>query len=272
MTSRMHEDAEEFRARVIEIAGEVFPELDFEVDPEEDDVIVAGQIRLGLQNLRAKCELGDLADEELATMVADHFGPILRNETPSLDDLTLEELRDQLRLQLMPAEYAEVAPLPIIAFPFAKGVTIGIVADFPQAYAYVRQADLKRWDTTADEIYEIALENLEEISRGIGMHLSKNDEDTFLAIDAGDGYDAARILLPRLQEFIATHLGETFRFGIPNRDFLICWRLDSSADLHRQFAEKIADDHSERPYALSPSVFVRNSEGNFHEQSGPHGA
>lgn len=269
--SLMH-DAVEFRNRVIKIAAEVFPEMDFQPDPDEPEVLIAGSWRLGLYNLRAKYELEEaLSDEELATMVRDHFVAIFREETPSLDDLSLDEVREQLRLQVMPADYVKTAPMPIVAFPFATGIAIGIVADFPQAYAYVREADLARWNVSPGEVYEIALENLEAISNDLGIHLSKNDPETFLAIDSGDGYDAARILIPGLQDFIASHLGETFRFGIPNRDFLICWRLDCSPDFHRQLAGKIAEDHSERPYALSPSVFVRNSEGNFHEQSGTVG-
>jgi hypothetical protein len=263
----MQDDAG-FRERVIEIATKVFPELEFEEDPEETDVLIVGQMRLGLQNLRAKYELGETSDEEFATMVEDHFGPILRNETPSLDELSLDELRERLRPQVMPADYVNAAPVPIVSFPFAKGITVGIVADFPQTYAYVRKVDLKRWDVSSEELYELALENLESISGEIDIHLSQGGPETFLAIDSGDGYDAARILIPGLQDFIASHLGETFRFGMPNRDFLICWRLDCSPDFHHQLAAKIAEDHSERPYSLSPSVFVRNSEGNFHEQSG----
>ena len=263
----MHDDAE-FREQVIEIAAKVFPELDFEPDPEEADVLIVGQMRLGLQNLRAKYELGETSDEEFATMIEDHFGPILRNQTPSLDELSLDDIRDQLRPQVMPADYVTAAPLPIVSFPFATGVAVGIVADFPQTYAYVRKVDLERWDVSSRELYELALENLEAISGSIDIQLIGGGPETFLAIDSGDGYDAARILIPGLQDFIASHLGETFRFGMPNRDFLICWRLDCSPDFHQQLATKIAEDHSERPYALSPSVFVRNSEGNFHEQSG----
>lgn len=235
-------------------------------------MLVVGELRLGLQNLRAKYELGEIPDEDFATMVEEHFGPIIRNEMPSLDDLSLDDLRDQLRLQVMPAGYLKAAPVPIIVFPFATGIAIGIVADFPQTYAYIRQTDLKRWNVSAEELYELALENLESISKGIDISLIENDADTFLAINTGDGYDAARILIPGLQDYLASHLGETFRFGIPNRDFLICWRLDSSPELHRQFAAKLAEDHSEQPYPLSPSVFARNSEGNFHEQSSPQGA
>ena len=264
----MHADAE-FRERVIEIAAQVFPELEFEPDPEEVDVLIVGQMRLGLQNLYAKYELGETSDEEFAVMVEDHFGPILRNQTPSLDELSLDDLRGQLRPQVMPADYVTAAPVPIVSFPFAMGIAVGIVADFPQTYAYIRQVDLVRWGVSSQELYELALDNLEAISGGIDIHLNEGGPETFLAIDSGDGYDAARILIPGLQDFIATHLGETFRFGMPNRDFLICWRLDCSPDFHHQLAGKIAEDHSERPYSLSPSVFVRNSEGNFHEQSAP---
>jgi len=206
---------EEFRNREIEIAARVFPKIEFEPDPEEPDVLIAGPSRLGLQNLRAKYELGEVTDEEFATMVEDHLGPILRTKTPSLEELSLEDLRVQLRPQVMPADYVMAAPIPIVSFPFATGIAIGIVADFPQTYAYVRQADLTRWGVSAQELYEIALANLEAISEDIAIHLSKNDADTFLAIDKSDGYDAARILIPGLQDFLASHLGRRFASGFP---------------------------------------------------------
>jgi hypothetical protein len=258
-----------FRDRVIAIAGELFPDVEFKSLHDEPDVVLAGEMRLGLQNIRAKFQLEQHSEDDLRALVEDHFGPVIHKEAPSLDDFSLDELRDRIFPQVMPSEYVDAAPFPLVSFPLASGIRIGLVADFPQTYMYLRKEDLARWSISQDAVYEIALENLEEASRGVDIHLTENGSETFLAIESGDGYDAVRILVPGMQKFFSSHLGETFRFGIPNRDFLICWRIDGSEVFHEKMEAKIIQDNSERPYPLSSSVFVRNSEGNIHEQKKP---
>lgn len=262
-------NSENFRDRVIAIATELFPDVELSASPDDPEVIVAGEMRLGLQNIRAKFELDGRSEDDLRTLVEDHFGPVIHKEVPSLDDFALEELRGQLFPQIMPAEYVDVAPDLLVSFHLATGIRVGIVADFPRTYMYLREEDLGRWGVSQEDVYAIAIRNLEESSREVQIHLNGNGTETFLAVASGDGYDAARILVPGLQEFFASHLGETFRFGIPNRDFLICWRIDSAEEFHRNLAGQVAQDNSQRPYPLSSSVFVRNSEGNIHEQAKP---
>lgn len=117
------------------------------------------------------------------------------------------------------------------------------------------------------DIYQVALQNLEAASKEPEIEVLENGTETFVAVASGDGYDAARILVPTFQEIVVSRLGETFRFAIPNRDFLICWRLECAAEFDAAVSEKVAADHAARPYPLSPSVFVRNAEGNFHERT-----
>ena len=232
-------DNAEFREQVIGIATELFPDVEFSASPDEPDVVLAGEMRLGLQNIRAKFELEDYSEDDLRVLIEDHFRPVIDMEAPSLDDFSLEDLRDQIFPQIMPAEYIDTAPLPLVSFPLATGIRIGLVADFPQTYMYLREEDLTRWSISREDIYEIAIKNLEETSGGVDIHLNENGSETFLAIESGDGYDAARILVPGMQEFFAKHLGETFRFGIPNRDFLICWRIDCADDFQTHMAGKM---------------------------------
>jgi hypothetical protein len=84
--------------------------------------------------------------------------------------------------------------------------------------------------------------------------------DRFIGVQAADGYDAARILLPELCGFILSHLGEPFFAGIPNRDFLICWAADCSEQFHAFAREKIAGDYEVQSYPLTPSVIVATAE------------
>ncbi|MEM7383404.1 MAG: DUF1444 family protein [Verrucomicrobiota bacterium] len=259
-------DDKHFREEVIEAARKLFPGAEFKPHPEKDHVVLVGENQLGLQNLRSKFDLIPPEERNLSRLVSEHFTPLLSRNLPSLDDLPLDEVQDKLFPQIMPGDFTRAAPSTILSFPFARDIRVGVVADFPDAYMYVRLEDLERWKISADQAFATALENLETASADLDMHFVDNGPNTFAAVASGDGYDAVRILLPGLQSFLAQHLGETFRFGIPNRDFLICWRLDCDDSFHQDFSSKVAADHGEQPYPLSPSVFVRNEEGNMQEQ------
>lgn len=261
-------DSISFRNRVIAIASELFPDVEFHAPVDEPDVLLAGKMQFGLQNIRAKFQLEEQSEQHLRALIETHFGQIL-HQPLALEELNLDEIRDQIFPQLMPAEYADGATSHLFSSPLASGISIGIVADFPQTYRYLTKEDLLRWNLSDQTLYEIAIANLNTASQGLDIQLYGSQTETFLAIASGDGYDAARILLPDLHDFISSHLGQTYRFGIPNRDFLICWRIDCSDSFHQNMRGQITQDHSERPYPLSSSVFVKNSEGNIHEQITP---
>ena len=263
----MNEDPETFRQRVIELAQELYPKLTLAEHPESVDVVLADEQQVSLQNIRANYNLSESPDDDLLTLVERHFGQLLSEAIPKIDDLSHEDVKDRLYPQVMPAEYVKSAPLRLISFPLSNEVSVGLVADFPETYMYLREIDLQRWDVAADDLFDQAQKNLEELTQSVQLQLAGADKDVFVAVTSGDGYDAARILIPTFQAFLSQHLGETFRFAIPNRDFLICWRLDCEESFHQQIASQIIADSSERPYPLSSSVFVRNSEGNIHEQA-----
>ncbi len=258
--------SEDFQHLVLAAARELFPDSSFVPHPDSEESIMAGEHQVGLQNLRAKFELTEKSMEDLKNLLKQHLGPILATDLPDLAELSLEEVRVRVQPQIMPDDYTASAPVPIVSFPMSSQMNVGIVADFPQTYMYVREQDLQRWEITKEALYEMALANLEVTCQNLQMNLLGKDPNVMIAIQTGDGYDAARILVPSLQKFLASHLGETFRFAVPNRDFLICWRLDCEHDFHENISATIAKDHLERPYPLSSSVFVRNSEGNIQEQ------
>ncbi len=257
---------ESFRERVMDLVKELYPALEVKGHPDSMDVVIADGNQLSLQNIWATYRLSETPETALRELVRHHFGQLLSKEVPSVEDLGFEDVRERLYPQIMPVEYQESAPLPLISFPLSSEVNVGLVADFPETYMYLRELELERWEIPRETLYEVAQDNLEKQSEAVEMQMAGEGQDTFIAVAKGDGYDAARILVPRFQEFLAEHLGESFRFAIPNRDFLICWRLDCGEVFHRQISSQVGADSDERPYPLSSSIFVRNSEGNIHEQ------
>lgn len=258
-------DPDEFRRTVVAIATEHFPEAVILAPPTEYDFIMVDDKQVSLQNLRAACALCEDPAAELPELVRAHLAAVLSADSQSLENLSLEDAGPRLLPQVMPSTHVDQAPRPVVHFPLGREVRIGVVVDFPETYAYLRTEDVTRWGTSEQDMLQRAIANLEAASDGLDVQQGGENPDHFLAVVAGDGYAAARILVPSLRAFLASSLGESFRFAIPNRDFLICWRTDCSSEFHREIREMVRRDFEAQPYPLSASTFVVNSEGNFRE-------
>lgn len=250
----------DLRHRVMQIAVSLYPQVQFAVDETVTDVILAGETRIGLQNLKAKFLLSGQSQDTLTELVKEHLAYVLvgRRSVPEW-----EAARDQLRPQIMPADYA--AKVPLVALPFTSTLAVGIVLDEEAGYLYVRQEDAERWRKSPEELLEMALVNLEQASRGMQIQTGEKDGTKWVGIEKKDGFDAARILLPRLRGFLGQKLECPFHFGIPNRDFLICWNQDAADDFVTTTAATLERDFAEQPYPLSPKVFQVTDDGKFAE-------
>lgn len=259
--NRFTSDAESFRDRVLKLARASYPSIPFEAPAQNADVIIAKGTQIGLQNLKAKFDQSDRSQQALEQLVKEHFYFVLKDE-PSVT--TFDAARQKLRPQLMPPEYA--VQTPIISFPFGQTVAIGIVLDSDKGYLYLKREDALRWNKSHKELLDIAIANLDEASRKMQMQSTDNEEAKWIGIETKDGFDAVRILIPKLREFLASRLGSPFRFAVPNRDFLICWNTGASTRFSDFTASKIQKDFATQPYPLSPHVFEVTSDGTITEQ------
>lgn len=249
-------EGENFRDRVLEIVGQAFPGIQAEVLEQNEEVIVVRGTQIGLQNLRTKYDQSDRSQKTLEELVVDHFQLALRDEPPPLD---YAAVRLQLRPQIMPPDYAQQAP--IVSFPFGRSLAVGIVINLEDSYSYLKREDALRWEKSERDLLDIAIANLDEASGKLPMQASEGEEARWVGIETKDGFDAARILIPELREFLAARLGSPFRFGVPNRDFLICWNQSASRKFSDFTAEKLREDFETQPYALSPHVFEVTHDG-----------
>lgn len=248
-----------FARRVLAILRRLQPGLDAQV-AEDSGMILVGDRRYGLQNLEARFRLAGSDDARLEAMVREHFERMARDDAELTGDLSWGEAKPLLMPQIMPETFLQHLPLP--NQPFGPGLRVGIVIDAPRSYRYARADELKAWGVNFGQALGVALGNLDHRSHDLKVH-AVLDEDRFLALQTGDSFDAARILLPRWQAFAGSHLGFPFRFGIPNRDFLICWSTGSRLQSQAGFSAKIAEDFHGQPYPLSALTFEMNLEGNI---------
>ncbi|MBI2924932.1 MAG: hypothetical protein HYY24_04410 [Verrucomicrobia bacterium] len=244
---------EEFQQQVLVILAAQFPTLQFRAG-DRAGVILVGESQMGLGNLYARYQQGGVAGAELKDLVCAHFGNLV-DVVPPPDGQPLapwEDARAKLRPQLMPVAFTRRVPL--VHFPFHAGLAIGLVLDEPNRYAYVRADDRDGWGKSADELYALALRNLDAQTHGVKIHAFTQPE-RLMVIETKDGYDAARLLLPELRARAAKHLGEPFLAGVPNRDFLIMWSRRCSATFQSGVRQQLQADSENQPHPLTSVVF-----------------
>jgi N-acetylneuraminic acid mutarotase len=181
----------------------------------------------------------------------DALGPTF--DIPKTWDLA----RPLLRPQLVPTAYAE--DYHFVSRSFAPGIAAVSVIDFPEHMVYVLPDRLAAWGVDEPAVFAAAVENLTRAVGATSKVEAKRPTDStkpgkFTAFEDGDGYSAARILVPSIRKEIAVALGDPFYFAVPNRGFLVAWSRDYAyAD---QFMGKIREDFASRPYPIAKDVFL----------------
>lgn len=256
--SKIGSDPLKFRESVLAIAKKQYPENTFSVPSNDPEVIVVKGVHIGLQNLRAKFQQSNRSQAVLEELVKEHFALVLGDIGKVETVPSYEVAKTRIRLQLMPKEYGMKAPL--VSFPFSDTLLVGLVLDSERGYLYLREEDATRWGKEPAELRNVATENLDTASKNIPAHSANNEEVRFIALETKDGFDAARILLPRFRQFVGEQIGKPFFFAIPNRDFLICWSSDSGSKFQTFVREKVRQDFWEQPYPLSQNIFKVTAE------------
>lgn len=244
-------DAAQFREKVLGILKEEFVDEDFQ-NGSRDDIVQWGDTEISVQNLHAELAIAEMDEATARSIIVEHFVRVLgmiRNETQIIPP-TWEEAKTRVRLQLMLASFRNDFS---VTYPFLDDVLISVVVDAEHGYAFIRQEDLERWDINSIDLYETARDNLEEASRNLDVSYVAGPP-SLLALGTQDGYDAARILLPRLREFAADRLGSPFLAGIPNRDFLIMWSEDDEGPFSENIKLQLQEDSRMRPHPLTARI------------------
>jgi len=247
-----------FQVFVLEVLRQHFPAESWAPAAEPDVILCGTDSRFGLQNLYAECRRLSLVGKDLEDAVIAHFRRTLRNARTKPADPEWFAVQASLRLQLVPAEYAEQAP--ILTFPFHRDVVVALVIDQPEGYSVVRAEDVTRWGIPAEDLYSTASDNLNAASSNVQAQFVPGP-NRCIGVQEMDGYDAARLLVPQFRQFLAGHISLPFFAAIPNRDFLIAWAADCEPEFHEFARTKVVKGFGERPYPLTTEVFRADDNG-----------
>lgn len=143
--------------------------------------------------------------------------------------------------------------------PFPGGLAVIYAVDGEDAFTLVRPEDVERWGTTLEELHELALDNL----------LAQTNEEEPLLCEpsggqqlcgwaSGDGYDAARMVVPELRDQIVEELGGPAAYAVPMENVFIALALDvlENANTEQLFRVKLQRDFQTSDDPLSPDIFV----------------
>lgn len=247
---------ESFTQRVLKIVQKEFPTHNFQMG-DESGTITDGAAQFGMSNLLAESQQSSMSDEEFDAVILEKFQSML----DVIDGMeraipeSWEDAKSSLRIQLVSAKVINVANA--ITFPFADDVHSSLVSDCGSSYAYISAEDLERWGQPAVDAIEVGKQNVILSNPSFPMTLVPG-ENPLLVIQTGDGYDAARILIPEIRTKIISELtgdeSAAVYAGVPNRDFLIAWPTTVDSELHAQLTQTVAMDARRQSHPLSESV------------------
>jgi len=250
---------EEFLAAAAEVARRLYP--DAEIDKgEEFSLTLDGQV-VFLENVyrKAAAEPDRCAELLEAFLLRVPDAANVSTETPPW-----EQVRERIMPQIFPR--TKVAPLdgkiPLTTQEFVNDTVIVYVIDEQDAYRSIRGQDLAAWDVDLESLHRQALENLTDRSTGMQVQAIPDEGGNIIAtiFQQGDAYDSSRLLLPTLHENLRPVLGSPFLAGIPNRDFLICFRAEAS-ELRDRLSAQIASDFGKMPYPITDQLFLVTADG-----------
>jgi hypothetical protein len=117
---------------------------------------------------------------------------------------------------------------------------------------------LVTWSISGAELRDTALRNLSAWSGRAAWTDEVSGDRRLVSSDTGDGWDAARILLPEVREHLATELAPTGRVlvGLPERHLLTAGALAPGDDeFAHLFGDFVVDHSSGADEAIDQRVF-----------------
>lgn len=210
--------------------------------------VLLNGVELDLTELSERCRNNEVQTEELIRQYFSFPTAFVRSQK-----FSWYEAQMLVRPQIVPAELGQ--RFEVFLLPFAGPLAVAIVIKEGPEQFFVHSEHLKEWNVRPEELFNTSIVNFN--SDPVEMEVTITDgKDRFIGLETRDGFDAARILLPKVREFAVSKLGEKYFAGLPNRDFLILWSVDCSPRFQEYACEKIETDFSIQNFPLSPERFV----------------
>lgn len=214
------------------------------------------QHTLSLDNIKKQIEQTQLEGQAAVDFAVKTIETLLKESRDLPKSRTWAEVKARILPTVSPSEYQKMAQCQ----PMGLRVARCFVVDNENTRAFVTPKDIEAWGIKLPELQATAMNNLQKISPTSQLRLNMDGDQVNLVISSQhDSYDSARILLPEVQRFIRQVLHGDALVAIPNRDFLIAWRMDNPHK--RILAERVVQDYQQQPHPLTYELFVVDDKG-----------
>jgi hypothetical protein len=176
-------------------------------------------------------------------------------------DASFDELSDRILPLVMNGAAFEKAKDTTLCQSLLDDLAVCYVIDGDRTIAYIPAHQLATWSVSFDAIHDKAIDNLMKRSQQLRADAAQdeNGKINVILFQAGDGYDSSRILLANLHDRLREYLGSPFVAAVPNRDILICVRLDQT--VLASIRNQVKQDFLTMPHQVSEKLYLVTPDG-----------
>ena len=163
-------------------------------------------------------------------------------------DTSFRDVRDVVLPVLKPqGAFRRLSDLPALT-PFPGNLRIAYAVQKPDSFMLVTPADLERWQQSVADIHRLALANLLRETR---REEPLRCEEQLCGWASGDGYDAARLVVPELRAAIVRKIGPAV-YAVPRESVYVALPIR----LAERIKGRVEHDFVTAPNPVSRDLFV----------------
>lgn len=260
LTDHPADPPDRFTERVLALAQKEFPDLPCISLP--DFQVMIGTTTLNLANFYRSYvaqpdQFSVILHPALQTVVQ------LQNWAPAQHSPELDDVRARIMPMLYPADQWRSRFPGFVGTEWVGGLAVLYVVDEEHAYWYVRKELVDRWDINSEELYKLAVKNLERYFENSPMELTvvgEGDGPQIVLPNKPDVYNSCRWLSPHFRDSVQDILGREFAIGLPNRDFFVAVDLQWSEAVE-QIRARVIEDFQRMDHPLTRHMLLVSSDG-----------
>lgn len=257
-----------FQQHVLELAHQEYPQLP--CASLEDFQVKLGTTTLNLANFY-RSYVAQPEQFEVIIRPALQTVVQLQDWTPAQHSPPLDDVRQRIMPMLYPAEQWRQRFPAFAGHDWVGGLAILYVVDEEHAYWYVRTELVEQWGLTTEDLYQLAVKNLERYFEKTPMELTvvgEGEGPQLVLPNKPDVYNSCRWLSPHFRDSVQNLLGREFAVGLPNRDFFVAVDLDWSAAVE-QIRARVIEDFQRMDHPLTQQMLLVSRDGVSEYQPDP---
>lgn len=250
-----------FAQRVLELARKKFPLLESEL--LEDFQLQLDSSRINLANFYRNYVRNPDAFEQMV-LPALTTAVQVQGWGDTETNPPLEAVRDRLMPMFYPNEAWKEKFPDIVGEPWVGGLAVLYVVDEANAYWYVRQDLLDSWELSAEELHDIALDNLQRYFQEEPMEMTvaaaEDGQGSIMMPSQPNSYNSVRLLSHEFLDKLRGVAGGDLAVGVPGRDYFVAVSM-KLPEVVGQIRSRVANEFQHTDHPLTDRMLLITPDG-----------